>query len=207
MTILNGSATQGILMIQEMRSALTLLVLSILVMGLGYPFLMNSIGATFFPHQASGSMVEKDGKIIGSELIGQNFTGNGYFHPRPSAAGSGYDASNSAGSNLAPSDLNLIKTITARVNDLRQNGDSRSIPIDMVTSSGSGLDPDISVANAQFQAPRIAQARNLSLLQIETLITEHTSARFWGLFGEKHINVLALNMALDQIPVAAPSAP
>ena len=190
-------------MFQELRAGLLLLVLSILLTGIAYPLAMNKIGASLFPHQASGSLAEKNGNIIGSELIGQNFAGVQYFRARPSAAGDGYDASNSAGSNLAPSDANLVKTITQRVNEWHKNDDTRAIPIDLVTASASGLDPDISVAAALYQAPYIAQARNIPLLQIQNLITAHTVPRILGLLGEKHVNVLVLNRSLDEPSVTA----
>ena len=191
-------------MFQELRASLTLLTLLTLVTGLAYPLAMTGLGNTLFPHQANGSLIEKDGKIIGSELIGQNFTSDTYFHPRPSAAGSGYDAANSSGSNLAPTAPDLLKTVTERVTELRKTGDQHTIPVDLVTTSGSGLDPDISVAAANFQAARIAQARNIPTTQIQDLITQNTTPRTFGLLGENRVNVLRLNQTLDLLsPLAS----
>jgi K+-transporting ATPase ATPase C chain len=191
-------------MFQELRASLTLLIVFTLIAGVGYPFLVTGMGQAFFPHQAQGSLVEKDGAIVGSELIGQNFTGDAYFHPRPSAAGSGYDASNSSGSNLAPSSPALLKTIGQRVAELRLSGNADSIPVDLVTTSGSGLDPDISVAAAVFQAARVAHARNLALPQLQDLIARNTTPRMFGILGENRVNVLAINRALDKPTEAAP---
>ncbi len=160
---------------------------------------MTGMGQILFPHQANGSLVKSSDAIIGSELIGQNFTSDKYFHPRPSAAGNGYDAGNSSGSNLAPSSADLIQTITSRVADLRKAGDTRPIPVDLVTASGSGLDPDISVASAEFQAARVAEARRLPLPQVEKLISSFTTSRAFGIFGESRVNVLAINQALDKL--------
>ncbi|MDR3423936.1 MAG: potassium-transporting ATPase subunit KdpC [Alphaproteobacteria bacterium] len=192
-------------MFQELRASLGLLALSIIVMGIGYPLLVMGAGQALFPHQASGSLVEKDGRIVGSALIGQNFADDKYFHSRPSAAGSGYDASNSSGSNLAPSSAALVKTVTERVAELRKDGNTRPIPIDLVTASGSGLDPDISVASAEYQAARIANVRNIPLAQIKSLIESNTTSRTFGVLGENRVNVLAINRALDLLPT--PTAP
>ena len=187
-------------MFQELRASLTLLILLTLLTGIAYPLTMTGLGQSLFPHQANGSLVEQDGKIIGSELIGQNFTGDTYFHPRPSAAGSGYDAENSSGSNLAPTAPSLLKTLEERATELRKTGDQRPIPVDLITTSGSGLDPDISVAAALFQAPRIAQTRNLSAQQVQELITQNTTSRRFDILGENRVNVLKINQALDLIP-------
>jgi K+-transporting ATPase ATPase C chain len=197
-------------MFQNLRSTLGLLVSFTLLTGVAYPFLVKGVGQTLFPHQANGSLVKSGGTVIGSELIGQAFASEKYFHPRPSAAGSGYDAGNSTGSNLAPSSKDLIETIKARVADLRQSGDARAIPVDLVTASGSGLDPDISVASAQFQAARVAEARGIPLPQIEKLITSNTTPRALGILGEARVNVLKINRELDvlssvqETPAAAP---
>ena len=189
-------------MFQELRASITLLVLLALVTGIGYPLLVMALGQSLFPHQANGSLIEKDGSIIGSELIGQNFSRDIYFHSRPSAAGSGYDAANSSGSNLAPTAPNLLKTIDERVTELRTN--QSSIPVDLVTTSGSGLDPDISVASAHFQTTRIAQARNISTQQVQELIAKNTTARTWSVIGENRVNVLAINQALDSLAPLTP---
>jgi potassium-transporting ATPase KdpC subunit len=194
-------------MFREIRSSLGLFISLTLLTGAAYPLFMTFVGQSLFPHQANGSLIKEGDKIIGSELIGQNFSSDRYFHPRPSAAGNGYDAAASSGSNLAPSSIKLIDAATLRVEELRKTGDVRSIPVDLVTSSGSGLDPDISVAAAQFQAPRIALARSLPLQQIEKLISSHTTPRTFGFLGENRVNVLALNRALDLLPPVSERSP
>jgi K+-transporting ATPase ATPase C chain len=194
-------------MFQELRASLVLLVLFSLLTGIAYPLALNGLGGILFPHQAGGSLVVRNGTIVGSALIGQSFTSDIYFHSRPSAAGNGYDASNSSGSNLAPTSPDLITTITARVSDLRKDGDSRAIPVDMVTTSGSGLDPDISVAAAAYQASRVAAARNVPVPQIQELIARNTTPRTLGILGETRVNVLALNRALDLAAPAPASTP
>jgi K+-transporting ATPase ATPase C chain len=196
-------------MFQELRASLTLLALLTFLTVVCYPLLMTGLGKSLFPYQANGSLVEKDGKIIGSGLIGQNFSNDAYFHPRPSAAGSGYDASNSSGSNLAPTAPDLLKTIGERVAELRKTNAQSPIPVDLVTASGSGLDPDISVDAANFQAPRIAQTRNLSAQQVQELISQNTTPRLFGMLGENRVNVLKINQALDMLtppPVLTPTA-
>jgi len=190
-------------MFQELRASFSLLALFVLITGIGYPFLVTGIGKSFFPYQAKGSLIEKNGQIIGSELIGQNFSDDKYFHPRPSAAGDGYDAGNSSGSNLAPTSTDLLKTITERVAELRKNGDMRPIPVDLVTASASGLDPDISIAAATFQAERVASARGISVQQVHDLITLNMTPRLFGVLGENHVNVLKINRALDALSAAA----
>jgi K+-transporting ATPase ATPase C chain len=189
-------------MFQELRASLCLLVLFTLLTGVGYPLLVTAVGQAFFPHQANGSLVRSEGTIIGSELIGQNFPDDKYFHARPSAAGNGYDASNSSGSNLAPTSPDLVKTLTARVDDLRKDGDTRAIPVDLVTASGSGLDPDISVAAANFQVMRVAQARHVPVQQVQDIVAKNVTPRLFGVLGESRVNVLALNRALDQLAQA-----
>ncbi len=192
-------------MLKELRAGLSLLLLSTLALGIGYPLFVMGVGKTFFPHQANGSLVESEGKIVGSKLIGQSFASDKYFHPRPSAAGGGYDATNSMGSNLAPSAEDLIETLTERAAERRAPEDTRPIPIDLITSSGSGLDPHISVASALFQAPRVAAARNLNPAIVQAMIEKHTEARSFGLSGERRINVLAINMELDSSATEAAS--
>jgi K+-transporting ATPase ATPase C chain len=191
-------------MFQELRASLSLIILFTLITGIGYPLLVMGIGQSLFPHQAMGSLVEKNGTIIGSELIGQSFTGDNYFHSRPSAAGNGYDASNSSGSDLAPSSPDFLRTIVERVAELRKSGNHDPIPVDLVTASGSGLDPDISVSAANFQAMRVARARNIPLPQIQDLITQNTGARTLGILGENRVNVLAINQALDSQTAVTP---
>jgi len=184
-------------MIRELRSSIGLFVFLTILTGLGYPLSITSLAQSFFPYQANGSLIRDGNTVIGSELIGQNFSSEKYFHSRPSAAGSGYDAENSAGSNLAPTSGDLIDTVSERVADLRSGDDHRAIPVDLVTASGSGLDPDISVASALFQAPRIARVRGIPLPQIENLISSVTTPRTYGILGENRVNVLKINRALD----------
>lgn len=164
------------------------------VLGLGYPFVVWGIAQIAFPHQANGSMIERDGVVIGSELIGQNFSSERYFHGRLSAAGVGYDASASSGSNLGPTNAKLIDRISSDAEKLR----STSIPADLLTTSASGLDPHISPAAASFQVERIAEARGSRGEQIRSLIVEFTEGRTLGLLGEPRVNVLKLNLALDE---------
>ena len=186
-------------MFQELRAAFTLLIFLTLLTGLGYPMLTTAAGQAFFPNQANGSLISEDDKIIGSEIIGQNFISDKYFNPRPSAAGKGYDAANSSGSNLAITSKKWLALVDARVKELRKKSDNRPIPVDLVTASGSGLDPDISVSAAKFQAVRIAKIRGISLQQVEKLIALHTTPRTFGVLGEKRVNVLKINRALDRI--------
>ena len=173
-----------------------------LVTGLAYPLVVTGIAQVVFPARADGSLVERQGRIVGSRLIGQPFAGDRYFHPRPSAAGDGYDAMASSASNLGPTNPELLRAIRQRVREYRrENGLSaaQTVPVDAVTASGSGLDPDISVANARLQAARVARARRLSVAQVLSLVSRHTSGRSLGFLGDPGVNVLELNLALDAI--------
>lgn len=185
------------------RPAFLCLLLLTLLLGIIYPLFMYGIGQLFFHKTANGSLILQNGKVIGSEWIGQNFNQPTYFHPRPSSAGDkGYDAANSSGSNLGPTSQKLIDQIRDRATNYRaenQLGADILIPADAVTASASGLDPHISVENALLQASRIAQARNLPKEKIMQLIEKFTEGRDLGLFGEKRINVLRINLALDQM--------
>jgi K+-transporting ATPase ATPase C chain len=187
-------------LIKEVRvSILATLVLCVVVSGV-YPVLVWGIGELFFPHQANGSLIETDGKIVGSELLAQGFSGAKYFHPRPSAAGTGYDPLNSGGSNLGPTSQKLMDGIKANIAQYRQeNGlsDQVSVPADAVTASGSGLDPHISLKNAEFQVPRVAKARGLSEDVVKAALAKATDSPLLGLGGEPGVNVLKLNVALD----------
>ena len=182
------------------RPALTLLLVLAAVTGLAYPLLVTGIAQTALPAQANGNLIIDHGQIVGSELIAQGFAGPAYFHPRPSAAGKGYDASSSAATNLAPGSKDLRDAIAARVADARAQGlTGASVPPDLVTTSASGLDPDLSPEAAFSQAPRIAKARALPEARLRELITQSTAYPLLGLIGEPHVNVLMMNRQLDKI--------
>lgn len=182
---------------KELILALRFTLVTTLVFGLIYPLVVTGLSKLLFPKQAAGSLIEKNGRVVGSKLIGQSFSADKYFHPRPSAAGNGYDASASSPSNLAPTNQALIDRVKSDVAKLQQENPGVPIPTDLVTSSGSGLDPEISPATADFQIPRVAKARGLSIDAIRTLVARHTQARAWGIFGEPRVNVLELNLDLD----------
>lgn len=167
------------------------------VFGLGYPLFITGVAGVLFPHQANGSLLLKDGQVIGSELLAQSFTADRYFHPRPSAAGNGYDATSSGGSNLAQSNKKLVDRIQGDIDKLEHQNPGKPVPIDLVTASGSGLDPDITPDAAYYQASRIAQARGVSADRVRELIAQHTMPRQFGVLGEQRVNVLELNLALD----------
>jgi len=186
-------------MIQELRPALILVLLVTVLTGLLYPLSITGIAQLIFPTAANGSLIRKDGQVIGSELIGQRFTRPEYFHPRPSAAGAGYEADQSGASNLSPSSRELVDTVSARAAILRADVGERRIPIDMVTGSGSGLDPHISPQSAFAQAGRVARARNLPETDVYTLIRSHIEERTFTILGERRVNVLNLNLALDSL--------
>jgi K+-transporting ATPase ATPase C chain len=196
-------------MFREIRPAIILVVALTLITGLVYPLAMTAIAGVVFPKQAEGSLIEKDGKVVGSALIGQEFKDDKYFHGRPSATTTPdpndstkslpapYNAANSGASNLGPTSKTLADRVTADVDKLKAENPSQPVPVDLVTTSASGLDPDISPEGALFQVPRVAKARNMPEEKVRELVTQNTQGRLVGLLGEPRINVLALNLALD----------
>jgi K+-transporting ATPase ATPase C chain len=196
-------------MLREIRPALLVLAILTLITGLAYPLVVTGIAATLFPEQAQGSLIRRDGKIIGSTLIGQQFNTENYFHGRPSATAAPdpadatktipapYNAANSGGSNLGPTSKALSDRLKEDVQKLKRENPSNQVPVDLVTTSGSGLDPDISPESALFQVPRIAAARQLPEERVRGLVAENTRGRLAGILGEPRVNVLTLNLALD----------
>jgi K+-transporting ATPase ATPase C chain len=181
------------------KTSILFTIVTTVLLGLGYPLFVTGIAAVIFPRQAAGSLILKDGQVVGSELLAQSFTSDRYFHPRPSAAGNGYDATASGGSNLAQSNKVLVTRIQGSIDKLAAENPGKPVPIDMVTTSASGLDPDITPDNAYFQAPRVAKARGIGEERIRQLILQHIATRQLGLLGEPRVNVLELNLALDKL--------
>jgi potassium-transporting ATPase KdpC subunit len=197
-------------MVKELRPAIVLVVALTIITGLVYPLVMTGIAGAIFPYQSQGSMIEQDGKVVGSALIGQEFTSDKYFHGRPSATvapdpndatktvPAPYNAANSGGANLGPTNKALIERVQGDVDKLKQENPSAAVPIDLVTTSGGGLDPHISPQAAYFQVLRVAKARNMPEDRVRQLVEEHVEGRTFGLLGEPRVNVLALNLALDR---------
>lgn len=176
-----------------------MLAIFTLILGIAYPFAVWGVSQAVFSHQANGSLITNEkGEVIGSELIGQNFTSPGYFHGRPSAAGNGYDAGASSGSNLGPTSGKLIDRVTADSEAISADNPSQPIPADLVTTSGSGLDPHISVVAAEFQIPRVARERGIPESQVRELVAARTEGRQFAFFGEPRVNVLLLNLEIDR---------
>ncbi|HKR76787.1 MAG TPA: potassium-transporting ATPase subunit KdpC [Rhodanobacter sp.] len=187
-----------------LRPALTLLILLTVLTGIVYPLAVTGLAQTMFPHQANGSLVERDGKPVGSSLIGQQFNAPKYFWGRPSATmPQGYNGTGSSGSNLGPTNPVLTAAAKQRIAALRaaDPGNTAPVPVDLVTASGSGLDPEISPAAAQYQLPRVARARGLQPAEVQALVARYTNGRQFGVLGEPRVNVLELNLALDALPV------
>ena len=198
-------------MLNQLRPALVLLVAMTAVTGLAYPLAVTGIAGTVFPAEAAGSLIERDGRVVGSSLIGQSFTGEGYFHGRPSATTAAdpadasktvpapYNAANSMGSNLGPTSAALAERVKGDLDALKAENPDQPVPVDLVTTSGSGLDPDVSPEAAFFQVPRVAKARNLPEERLNELVAARVQGRTFGLLGEPRVNVLALNLALDDL--------
>jgi K+-transporting ATPase ATPase C chain len=198
-------------MLRHIRASLVILLTMTVLLGLAYPLAMTGLSRAVFPHQASGSLFERDGKIVGSTLLGQNFSSDRYFHGRPSATVGAdpndatktvpapYNAANSAGSNLGPTSKALVERVQEDVGKLGGNK-GKPVPVDLVTTSGSGLDPHISPAAAAWQVAAVAKARNLPEAEVQKLVVQHTEGRMFGVLGEPRVNVLALNLALDALP-------
>ncbi len=184
---------------ENIRIAVVMTIVTTIVFGLLYPLAVTGLGQLFFPAKANGQLIEKNGQIVGSRIIGQPFSSDRYFHSRPSAAGNGYDpvAPSGGASNLGPTNRQLMERVKSDIEKLHAENPGAAIPVDLITTSGSGLDPDISPAAAQFQIPRVAPARGLSAAELRSIVARHTQERQFGFLGEPRVNVLELNLELD----------
>ena len=191
----SGESTMNIT--RNLIAAVLMTIVTTLILGIVYPLVITGIAQVAFPDKANGQLIERNGKVVGSRIIGQGFSSPGYFHSRPSAAGMGYDAANSAGSNLGPTNKKLVDAVKANVEAAHKENPGAPVPIDLVTTSASGFDPHITPASADFQVPRIARERGMSEADVRRLVDAHTEGRQLGFFGEARINVLELNLALD----------
>jgi K+-transporting ATPase ATPase C chain len=183
---------------RNLITAVLMTIVTTLILGIGYPLAMTAIAQIVFPDQANGQLIERNGTTVGSRLIGQGFSSPGYFRSRPSAAGMGYDAANSAGSQLGPTNKNLVDAVKANVEAARRENPNVPVPIDLVTTSASGFDPHVSPAAADFQVPRVARERGMSEADVRRLVEAHTEGRSLGFLGEPRVNVLELNLELDR---------
>ena len=184
---------------QNLKIAILMTIVTTVLLGIIYPLIVTGLAQVLFRDKANGQLIVRNGQIVGSRIIGQAFTGPGYLHSRPSAAGNGYDAANSGGSNLGPTNHVLIDRVNGDVARLQAENPGQPVPIDLVTTSASGLDPDITPAAAEFQVPRLARERGLSEDQVRQIIRQHTSGRQLGFLGEPRVNVLEVNLALDEL--------
>ena len=185
--------------VKHLVTALLMTIVTTIILGIAYPLVVTGLAQVLFPQRANGQLIDRNGRLVGSRIIGQPFTSPGYFRPRPSAAGpAGYDGTASGGSNLGPTNAVLVARVRADVARVRQENPSAPVPIDLVTSSASGLDPHISPAAAAFQVPRVARQRGVAEAAIQRIVDEHTEDRQFGLLGEPRVNVLLLNLALDE---------
>jgi len=186
-------------LIRHIVTAVLMTIVTTVLLGLVYPLVITGVAQVLFPDQANGQLITRDGRVIGSRLIGQTFSSAKYFHSRPSAAGGGYDAASSSGTNLGPTSKKLIDAVTANVEAAQKDNPGVRVPVDLVTSSASGLDPHISPAAARFQVPRVARERGLTEADVQALVDRFTEGRQWGILGEPRVNVLELNLALEGV--------
>ena len=188
---------------KNLRIAILMTVVTTILLGILYPLVVTGLAQALFHDKANGQLIVRNGQVVGSKIIGQGFSGPGYLHPRPSAAGNGYDAANSGGTNLGPTNQKLIDRVKTDTATLQAENHNQPVPVDLVTTSASGLDPDLTPAAAEFQVPRIAHARGISEQQVREIIARHTAGRQWGFLGEPRVNVLETNLDLDKVSTTA----